>query len=234
MILTKELRAEIRRRRQPAEMLDGKLVPGSVAFIRQMLKTVSDPHDRDDLLGELAGEYLRADLEDDHLLVQRERVANHPDAAIMWLGLAHSLSLRNDGGEEAKRAVAKGVEISRQVGTLVRYALTCQTQIARKTGDPVLFAQALRELIAVRLTTGRTTCASHRRRAAAFREQSVQNVVLAGADRRDDLVLIAHGGTVAGRVRGVGGVGIAGARLRVLDRAGHGGGGGDRRRRRQI
>lgn len=148
MILTKELRAEIRSRRQPAEMLDGKLVPGSVAFIRQMLTTVSDPHDRDDLLGELAGEYLRADLPDEHLLVQRERVANHPDAAIMWLGLAHSLSLRNDGIEEAKQAVAKGVEISRQAGTLIRYALTCQAQIARKAGDRDLFAQTLHEMIA--------------------------------------------------------------------------------------
>lgn len=148
MILTKELRVEIRRRRQPAEMLEGKLMPGSVAFIRQMLTTVSEPHDRDDLLGELAGEYLRADLKDEHLLVQRERVANHPDAAIMWLGLAHSLSLRTDGAEEAKQAVAKGVEISRQVGTLIRYALTCQAQVARKTGDPALFAKALRELVA--------------------------------------------------------------------------------------
>lgn len=148
MILTRDLRTEIRQRREPAEMLDGKLVPGSVAFIRHMLATVSDPHDRDDLLGELAGEYLRADMHDAHLLVQRERAANHPDAAIMWLGLAHSLSLRDDGAEEAKQAVAKGVEISRQVGTLVRYALTTQAQIARKTGDRVLFARALRELIA--------------------------------------------------------------------------------------
>lgn len=148
MILTKDLRTKIRNRRQPAEMLEGKLVPGSIAFIRKMLTGVSDPHDRDDLLGELAGEYLRANLQDEHLLVQRERVANHPDAAIMWLGLAHSLSLRDDGAEEAKQVVAKGVEISREVGTLVRYALTCQAQIARKTGDRALFAQALCQMIA--------------------------------------------------------------------------------------
>lgn len=148
MILTKELRAEIRKRREPAEMLDGKPVPGSVAFIRQMLSTATDPHDRDALLGELAGEYLRAGLDDEHLLVQRERVANHPDAAIMWLGLAHSLSMREDGAEEAKQAVAKGVEISRQVGTLVRFALTSQAEVARKTHDAALFAQSLRQLIA--------------------------------------------------------------------------------------
>lgn len=148
MILTKELRAEIQGRREPAEMLNGKLVPGSVLFIRKMLSTVTDPHDRNDLLGELAGEYLRAGLDDEHLLVQRERVADHPDAAIMWLGLAHSLSMRKDGAEEAKQAVAKGVEVSRCVGTLVRYALTCQAEVARKTNDAALFAQTLRELIA--------------------------------------------------------------------------------------
>ena len=147
MSITKELRASIRNRREPAIELDGKQVPGSVPYIREMLAAVGDPHDRDDLLGELAGEYLRADLENEHLLVQRERVANNPDAAIMWLGLAHSLSLRKDGSEEAKQTVAKGVELSRRAGTLIRYALTCQAEIARKTSDSVLFERTVRELI---------------------------------------------------------------------------------------
>jgi len=127
--------------------MDGKSVPGSVAFIRDVLNTVTDPQDRDALLGELAGEYLRANLDDEHLLVQRERLANQPDAAIMWLGLAHSLSMRSDGADEAKRAVAKGVEISRRVGTLIRYALTCEADVARRTNDADLFARALRDLI---------------------------------------------------------------------------------------
>ena len=146
-MVTRELRAEIRKKREPAVLIDGKLVPGSVPFIRQMLETVADPHDRDDLLAELAGEYLRADLDDEHLLVQRERVTNHPDAAVMWLGLAHSLSVRKDGSNEAKQAAAKAVEISRRVGTLVRYALTCQAEVARKTNDPELFARSLSDLI---------------------------------------------------------------------------------------
>lgn len=147
MILTKELRAEIRKRREPAILTEGKLVPGSVPFIHEMLETVRDEHDRDDLMAELAGEYLRADLDDEHLRVQRQRVANHPEAAVMWLALAHSLSMREDGAEEAKQAVAKAVEISRRVGTLVRYALTCQAEVARKTNDSALFASALKELI---------------------------------------------------------------------------------------
>ena len=112
------------------------------------IMAAKDPYDRDDLLGELAGEYLRADLADDHLLVQRERVANHPDAAIMWLGLAHSLSMRKDGAQEAKEAVAKGVEISHRTGTLIRHALISQADIARQTRDSALFEQTLRELIA--------------------------------------------------------------------------------------
>lgn len=94
MIVTKQLRAEIRSRREPAVLIDDKTVPGSVPFLRELLATVVDPQDRDDLLGELAGEYLRADLEDEHLRVQRESVANHPDAAVMWLGLAQSLTGR--------------------------------------------------------------------------------------------------------------------------------------------
>jgi hypothetical protein len=147
MMVTKELRVEIRQKREPAVLIDGKLVPGSVPFIRHMLETVVDPHDRDDLLGELAGEYLRADLDDEHLLVQRERVANHPDAAVMWLGLAHSLSMRKDGSQEAKVAAAKAVEMSRRAGALIRYALTCQAEVARKTNDSELFARALRDLI---------------------------------------------------------------------------------------
>ncbi|MFN7856008.1 MAG: hypothetical protein ACK5OA_05425 [Acidovorax sp.] len=148
MILTKQLRTEIRSRREPAVLVDGKMVPGSVPFLRELFATVVDPQDRDDLLGELAGEYLRADLEDEHLLVQRERVANHPDAAVMWLGLAQSLSMRSDGAAEARQAVAKGLEISRRQGTLIRFALVCQADVARRLNDPTLFAQALAELIA--------------------------------------------------------------------------------------
>ena len=52
---------------------------------------------------------------------------------------------------------------------------------------------------------------------SGFGEQDVQNVVLAGADRRDDIVLLAEGGVVAGQVRGHGGIGIAGALVQVLD-----------------
>lgn len=147
MMVTKELRAEIRKHREPMVWMDGKQVPGSVVFIRKLLATVNDPHDRDDLLGELAGEYLRAELDDEHLLVQRERVANHPDEAVMWLGLAHSLSMRKDGVDEAKKAVAKGLEISRNVGKLIRYALISQADVARKTNDSKLFEQTLKELI---------------------------------------------------------------------------------------
>lgn len=147
-MITKELRADIRRRREPAVEMDGKSVPGSVPFLRNMLATVEDPHDRDELLVELAGEYLRADLDDEHLLVQRERVASHPDATVMWLGLAHSLSMRSDGGEEAKYTAAKGVEISRQCGALIRYSLLCQADVARKTNDSSLFNQVLGALIA--------------------------------------------------------------------------------------
>jgi hypothetical protein len=148
MIMTKELRTNIQNQREPAVWMNGKQVPGSVPFIRNLITTVSDPHDRDDLLGELAGEFLRAGMEDEHLLVQRERLANHPDEAVMWLGLAHSLSMRKDGAEEAKRAVAKGIEISRRVGTLIRYALTCQAEVARTVNAPTLFVQAIKELIA--------------------------------------------------------------------------------------
>ena len=148
MIVTKQLRGEIRGRREPAVLIDGKTVPGSVPFLRELLATVVDPQDRDDLLRELAGEYLRADLEDEHLLVQRERVANHPDAAVMWLGLAQSLSMRSDGAAEARQAAAKGLGISRLQGSLIRYALVCQADVARRLNDPTLFAQALEELIA--------------------------------------------------------------------------------------
>ena len=148
MIVTKQLRAEIRSRREPGAWVKGKEVPGSVPFLRGMLATVNDPYDRDDLLGELAGEYLRAGLDEDHLLVQRERVANHPDAAVKWLGLAHSLSMRHDGADEARAAAAEGLEISRREGALVRYALVCQADIARRINDPALFARALVDLIA--------------------------------------------------------------------------------------
>ena len=145
--ISKELRQEIRARREPPVLLAGKLVPGSVAFLREMLTKTADDFERDDLLGEIAGEYLRAELEDDHVLVQRERLRNHPEAAVKWLGLADALSSRADGANEAKQAAAKGVEISRSVGTLIRYALTCQAQVARKTGDASLFEQAMIELV---------------------------------------------------------------------------------------
>lgn len=47
--------------------------------------------------------------------------------------------------------------------------------------------------------------------------QTVQNVVLAGADKRDDIVLIAEGGAIAGQVRGYGGTGLAGIYVYVAD-----------------
>ncbi|MBV8620792.1 MAG: hypothetical protein JOY84_18145 [Curvibacter sp.] len=147
MILTKDLRKVISERRKIYEWFDGRLVPSSIVLIRDMLKSIDDIHDRNDLLGELAGEYLRAELEDEYLLVERERLANHPDEAIMWIGLAHALSRRSDGAAEAKQSVIKGVEISREVGALIRYSLTCQAQIALEIGDPVLFGDALKDLI---------------------------------------------------------------------------------------
>jgi hypothetical protein len=148
MIVTKELRAAIRSRRSPSVRIGDKEVPGSIPFIRELLATAEDAQDRDALLVELAGEFLRADLDDEHLLVQRERVANHPDVAVTWLGLSHSLSMRKDGGEEAKHAVARALEISRASGTLIRYSLQCQADVARKTGDAALYQRVLGELIA--------------------------------------------------------------------------------------
>jgi hypothetical protein len=147
MMVTKELRVKIRARREPTVEMDGKQVPGSVTFLRDLIAMTQDPLDRDALLVELAGEYLRADLDDEHLLVQRARVANQPEATVTWLGLAHSLGMRKDGAEEAKQAVAKGLAISKHVGTLIRYALTCQAAIARQTNDSILFEKALHELI---------------------------------------------------------------------------------------
>jgi hypothetical protein len=148
MIITKELRASIRSRREPTVEIDGARVPGSIPFIRGILATTDDALDRDELLVELAGEYLRADLDDEHLLVQRERVANQPDAAVTWLGLSHSLSMRKDGGEEAKRAAENAVQISRACGALIRYSLQCLADVARKTGDAELYQRALGDLIA--------------------------------------------------------------------------------------
>ena len=148
MPVTKELRVQIRARREPFVVLDGKLVPGSVPFLRELATIANDDFERDELLGELAGEYLRADLDDDHLLVQRERVRNHPDAAVKLLGLAHSLSMRNDGAAEAKLVAAQAVRVCRSEGTLIRYALVCQAEVARNTNDPSLFEHALAQLIA--------------------------------------------------------------------------------------
>jgi hypothetical protein len=146
-MISRELRTKIRDRRAATAVENSKTVPGSVPFLRELLLRAIEPNDRDELLAELAGEYLRAGLEDEHLLVQRERVRNHPDEAVMWLGLADSLSARSDGAEEAKSAAATGLDKARNAGALIRYALVCTAQIARRTGDRGLFESALRELI---------------------------------------------------------------------------------------
>ena len=148
MSVTNELRMQVRARREPSVWLDGKLVPGSVPFLRELATLANNDLERDELLGELAGEYLRADLDNDHLLVQRERVKNHPAAAVKLLGLAHSLSMRKDGAIEAKLVAAQAVRICLSQGTLIRYALVCQAEVARSTNDSALFEQALAELIA--------------------------------------------------------------------------------------
>jgi hypothetical protein len=148
MMLTRELRAMIRSRRGQVVEIDGKPVPGSIPFIRELLAATGTDEDRDALLVELAGEYLRAGFDDEHVLIQRERVSNHPDVAITWLGLSHALSMRNDSSEEAKQAVAKAVDLSYRSGALVRYSLQCQADVARKTNDSALFERALTALIA--------------------------------------------------------------------------------------
>ena len=148
MPVTKDLRAQIRAHREPFVWMDGKLVPGSIPLLRELATLANNELERDDLLGELAGEYLRADLDDEHLLIQRERVENHPGAAVKLLGLAHSLSMRKDGAEEARLVAAQTVRVSRSEGTLIRYALVCQAEVARGTNDPALFEHALAELIA--------------------------------------------------------------------------------------
>jgi hypothetical protein len=148
MIVTKELREEIKRQRQTKVSIDGKLIPNSAVFLKKLIATTNDLNDRDDLLSELAGEYLRVGLDDEHLLIQRQRVTENPKSAVMWLALAHSLSLRADGATEAKTAVAQGLEISQKIGTLIRYSLICQADVARKIGDSELFEKSLIDLIA--------------------------------------------------------------------------------------
>jgi hypothetical protein len=148
MIVTKQLRSQIRDHRKVTVVSDGVELPGSIPFLKEKLSAASDPQDIDDLLGELAGEYLRAGLEDEHLVVQRTRVAKHPEAAVLWLGLAHTLSMRSDGADEARICAAKGVAISLRDRALVRHALNCQADIARRINDPLLFAQTLNGLIA--------------------------------------------------------------------------------------
>lgn len=147
MSITKELRAKIRGMRDPFEDDGGKKIPGSVRFIRELLPTADSAEHRDELLVELGGEYLRADLDNEHLLVQRERVANQPGMAIPWIALSRTLSRRPEASAEAKAAAEKAVAISRTCGTLVRYALLCQAEVARQTCDSALFAQTIEALI---------------------------------------------------------------------------------------
>ena len=54
---------------------------------------------------------------------------------------------------------------------------------------------------------------------SGFGPQTLQNVTLAGADKREDIVLIAAGGVVAGNVRGYGGVGLGQTNIQILDAA---------------
>ncbi len=147
MIVTKAMRATIKDRRALTVLVDGKQMPGSVPFLKELLSATTDPFDRDELLVELAGEYLRAELEDEHLQVMRERVGYLPEVPLMWLGLAGSLSRREDGAPEAKLALAKGVALARSEDKLVRYALVSQADVARQLGDGALFEDALRALI---------------------------------------------------------------------------------------
>jgi hypothetical protein len=142
------LRAGIREWRKCTVEVEGKTLPASIPFLRGALATTTDPLAHDELLGSLGDEYFRAGFEDELLRVQRERVAQHPESAVVWLSLASSLSVRTEGADEARRAVAKGVEVARQSDALIRYALKCQADVARKTNDSALFEQTVRELIA--------------------------------------------------------------------------------------
>jgi hypothetical protein len=58
-----------------------------------------------------------------------------------------TLSHREGGAEEAKKALEKAVELSPGLGTLLRYSLTCQARVARSFGDSILFARVIAELL---------------------------------------------------------------------------------------
>jgi hypothetical protein len=148
MMTRDALRSGVREWRQRVIDVDGKALPASIPFLRGALATTTDPFAHDELLGAISDEYFRAGLADELLRVQRERVAQHPESAVVWLSLASTLSTRAGGSDEAKRAVTKGVEVALQSNTLIRYALMCQASIAKKIGDSLLFETSLMRLIA--------------------------------------------------------------------------------------
>jgi hypothetical protein len=157
-LLSEELRDQIRARREPRVLYEGQLVPGSVPLFRDALATAVDEFERDQVLGEICLEYIQAGMDDEHLLVQRERVANLPEEAVRWIGLGMTLSHREGGAEEAKKALEKAVELSRGLGTLLRYSLTCQARVARSFGDSILFARVIAELLEYARTSPKEDC----------------------------------------------------------------------------
>jgi hypothetical protein len=144
----KALRDEVKRWRPWSLTVEGKAVPGSVLVLRGAIAATEDPLVIDELLGEIGDEYLRAGLDDEVLLVQRERVSRAPCDVVAWLGLASALGRRKDGQVEAAAAARKGVSLARESDTLVRYALLAQARIARDAGESREFAEALTQLIA--------------------------------------------------------------------------------------
>ena len=87
-------------------------------------------------------------MDEEHLLVQRERVSNHPDTALMWIGLAHALERFPASAEEAKMASVKAVTLARADDALVRYALSTQAWVAKALGDREVFEHAVSALVA--------------------------------------------------------------------------------------
>jgi hypothetical protein len=118
-------------------------------MLEGLLETHSDPFEQDEILEAIRFEYVKAGMDRQQVLVQRERVRRAPDSIPLLVGLANALIYEPDRALRAEASViaSKAVDLARSKDTLVRYALAEQARVACSLDDAATYRQALEELI---------------------------------------------------------------------------------------
>ncbi len=147
MILDREIRLKLRSFGKATVERDGKNIPAAVIYLESLLEHMPIDTTRADVLQDIASIYFNFGMKE-HVLSTLRSMATLPIENVNQLAsMAHTLSLFEEGFQEAKQIILKTVQMAQEKGQWINAALGMQARVARNIGDRGLFEDALKLLI---------------------------------------------------------------------------------------